>query len=176
MSSGICIEFHSCYCLYVKAIIFHVDVCFMPEMYTVQTDFFPDYNTPAVVFNAHSVTTYSPPARQPLVFSSVISNIGNGYSSSTGKFTAPVNGTFIFTVQLCVRTNHGANFGLVLDGTTVTNFYDYDHDYDTTLSTTVPLFLKQGQKVWVTQTYTCSSCLYEYSYCWNRFSGSLIHK
>ena len=128
------------------------------------------------MFNAHHVTTTtSPPAGQPLVFSSVLSNIGNGYSSSTGKFTAPVNGTYSFTVQLCVSTNHGATFGLVLDGTTITYFYDYEHDHATTFSTTVPLFLKQGQKVWVTPTYSCSSCLTEWSDCWNRFSGSLVH-
>ena len=138
---------------------------------------FSDYNTPTVVFNAHNVKNLSPPTGQPVVFSSVISNIGNGYSSSTGKFTAPVNGTFIFTVQLCVHTNSYANFGLVLDGTTLTYFYDYDHAYYTTSSTTVPLFLKRGQKVWVTLTYgSCSRCLHEWSDCWNRFLGSLIHK
>ena len=135
------------------------------------------FAVPTIVFNAHSVTNHSPPTYQPLVFTTVISNIGNGYSSSTGKFTAPVNGTFIFTVQLCVSTDHGAEFGLVLDGTTVVNFHDYDHDSSTTSSTTIPLFLKQGQKVWVTpHTYSCSGCLTEDSYCWNRFSGSLIHK
>ena len=137
---------------------------------------FSDYNTPTVVFNAHQPTTYSPLTGQPVVFSSVISNIGNGYSSYTGEFTAPVNGTYSFTVQLCVDTNHNANFGLVLDGTTVTNFHYNDHDGATTSSTTVSLFLKQGQKVWVTPTYSCSSCLYQDSWCWNRFSGSLIHK
>ena len=131
---------------------------------------------PTIVFNAHHATTSSPPTGQPVVFSSVISNIGNGYSSSTGKFTAPVNGTYSFTVQLCVTNDHGAYFGLVLDGTTVTNFHDYNYNGATTSSTTVPLFLKQGQKVWVTPTSGCSDCLYYWSYCWNRFSGSLIHK
>ena len=128
------------------------------------------------MFNAHHATTLSPPTGQPVVFSSVISNIGNGYSSSTGKFTAPVNGTYSFTIQLCVRNDHYAYFSIVLDGTTVANFRHYEHDHATTSSTTVPLFLKQGQKVWVTSPYSCSSCLYEDSYCWNRFSGSLFHK
>ena len=139
-------------------------------------NFIYSFAVPTIVFNAHSVTNRSPPTYQPLVFTTVISNIGNSYSSSTGKFTAPVNGTYIFTVQLCVVNDYGAYFSLVLDGTTVTNFYDYDHDSTTTSSTTVPLFLKQGQKVWVTPTNSCSSCIYDYTWCWNRFSGSLIHK
>ena len=129
------------------------------------------------MFNAHHVTTTSPSTGQPLVFSSVISNIGNGYSSSTGKFTATVNGTYSFTVQLCAVNNYHVYLMLVLDGTSVTSFHDYEHDAGSTFSTTVPLFLKQGQKVWVTpHTYSCSSCLYQDSWCWNRFSGSLIHK
>ena len=131
------------------------------------------------MFNAHTATTTSPSTGQPVVFSSVISNIGNGYSSSTGKFTAPVNGTYSFTVQLCVADNHGAFFSIVLDGTEVTALYDLNPYSYSTSSTTVPLFLKQGQKVWVTLTsgYSCSSCLVEFkSYCWNRFSGSLINK
>ena len=128
------------------------------------------------MFNANHVTTLSPPSGQPVVFSSVTSNIGNGYSSSTGKFTAPVNVTYIFTVQLCVNYAHFAYLSIVLDGTTVNIVRYYDQHQATTSSTTVPLFLKQGQKVWVTPTSGCSSCLYENTWCWNRFSGSLIHK
>ena len=143
--------------------------------YTLLT-FIYYFAVPTIVFNAHHATTLSPPTGQPVVFSSVISNIGNGYSSSTGKFTAPVNGTYSFTVQLCVNNAHDAILDLVLDGTTVTNFIYYDHDEFTTSSTTVPLFLKQGQKVWVTPIYSCSGCLYENTYCWNRFSGNLVHK
>ena len=134
------------------------------------------YEIPTIVFNAHSVTTCSPPKGQPVVFSSVISNIGNGYNSTTGKFTAPVNGTYSFTIQLCIYYNRNGYFSLVLDGRRVTVVANYDHDYTTTVSTTVPLFLVQGQKVWVQSANTCSSCLHYYSVCWNQFSGSLVHK
>ena len=135
------------------------------------------FAVPTIVFNAHLAAALSLSTGQPVVFTTILSNIGNGYSSSTGKFTAPVNGTYSFTVQLCVYHTHDAYFGLVLDGTTVTNFYDYEHDGATTSSTTIPLFLKQGQKVWVTQTYgSCSTCIYEDPWCWSRFSGSLVHK
>ena len=36
----------------------------------------------------------------PLIFDAVISNQGNAYNSSTGTFTAPVTGTYIFNVHL----------------------------------------------------------------------------
>ena len=134
-----------------------------------------DYTTPTIVFNTHTVTSRSPSTGQTVVFSSVLSNIGSGYSSSTGKFTAPVNGTYSFTVQLCIYSTSG-HFSLVLDGNAVTKLQDYNTGDYTTVSTTVPLFLKQGQKVWVQSAASCSSCLMQYSYCWNRFSGSLVHK
>ena len=129
---------------------------------------------PTVVFNAHSLTTRTPSNGQTLVFPSVISNIGNAYSSSTGKFTAPVNGTYSFTVQLC-SYNSAGQFSLVLDGTAVNKLYLYNYGSYYTPSNTVPVFLKQGQKVWV-QSISCSSCLYNVANCWHRFSGVLIHK
>ena len=130
---------------------------------------------PTIVFNAKSVTSNSPQTGQPVVFSSVLSNIGSGYSSTTGKFTAPVNGTYIFTVQLCVTTNKAAEFGFIVDGTVSTAFQDKDHDEYSTASTSIQLFLKQGQKVWVRPVNPCLSCLINSGTCWNRFSGSLVH-
>ena len=150
---------------------------FMPLFnFTRPVSDYTRYEIPTVVFNAHSVTTYSPPKGQPVVFSSVISNIGHGYNSTTGKFTAPVNGTYSFTAQLCTYYGKTGYFSLVLDGSRVTVVANYDHDYTTTVSTTVPLFLEQGQKVWIQTAYSCSSCLHNYSSCWNQFSGSLVHR
>ena len=128
---------------------------------------------PTVLFSANNVTTRSPSTGQPVVFSSVTSNIGSSYSSTTGKFTAPVDGTYSFTVQLCSRSSQ---FSLVLDSHIVTlllinDYYDYY-----TSSSSAPLFLRQGQKVWVRTEISCSSCLFKYSGCWNGFSGTLVHK
>ena len=33
-----------------------------------------------------------------IVFNDVLSNVGNGYDSTTGIFTAPRNGTYTFTL------------------------------------------------------------------------------
>lgn len=33
-----------------------------------------------------------------IVFDSIITNIGHGYDATTGRFTAPVNGTYQFNV------------------------------------------------------------------------------
>ena len=136
---------------------------------------FSDYNMPKIVFDVGSAPD-SPPTYQPIVFSSVNINMGNGYSSSTGKFTAPVNGNYSLTAQLCIRQHRDGSFSLVLDGNSlpdaITNYHRYN---DVIAADTVSLFLKQGQKVWVIPD-RCSNCLTESGPCWNRFYGSLIHE
>ncbi|XP_056013673.1 uncharacterized protein LOC125673900 [Ostrea edulis] len=39
----------------------------------------------------------SPRAGQPLIFDSVETNFGNGYDNTTGIFTAPTSGLYVFT-------------------------------------------------------------------------------
>lgn len=39
----------------------------------------------------------------PIVFDKVITNEGSGYDSTTGKFTAPVNGTYQFNVVISAQ-------------------------------------------------------------------------
>ena len=134
---------------------------------------------PTIVFNAKTVTNTSLSSGQTLVFSSVISNIGSAYSSTTGKFTAPVNGTYSFTVQLCLAyTGRVQQFSIVLDGNIILALYDSSSMHTTirTLPSTVPVYLKQGQKVWVSYSGGyCSRCVYQNPNCWNQFSGTLVH-
>lgn len=40
-----------------------------------------------------------------IIYNSVDRNIGNGYNSSTGKFTAPLTGTYVFTVGVYQSQN-----------------------------------------------------------------------
>ena len=44
-----------------------------------------------------------------LKFNSVQENVGSGYNSSTGRFTAPVGGVYVFTGAI-LQTNSSAQF------------------------------------------------------------------
>ena len=44
-----------------------------------------------------------------LVFNSVLENVGNGYNSSNGRFTAPVAGVYVFTGAI-LQSNSGSQF------------------------------------------------------------------
>lgn len=135
--------------------------------------------TPTVMFSSKKVADYSPSRQQVMVFTSVMQNIGNGYDSSTGIFTAPVNGTYMFNVQLCAYINKWAQFQLAVDSSSdvIAAFTHYNSDGADVFTTTTVYHLSVGQQIWV-QSYTNSgstNILFDQGYCWCQFSGALVH-
>ena len=61
-----------------------------------------------VSFLAHAMATNTESGN--LVFLNVQHNLGNGYSTSTGKFTAPVKGVYHFTANVLRNTGDGNLF------------------------------------------------------------------
>ena len=134
--------------------------------------------TPTIAFNAKGAKDNSPETKQRIVFQSVVFNVGNAYDTETGIFTSPINGTFLFSVQLCAHNQKTVQFQVVVDNSEnvilAIRHYDY-HDHVST-SNTVPQYLTEGQRVWVQASYgSTSRLLYESTDCWNQFSGCLVH-
>ncbi|XP_062596183.1 uncharacterized protein LOC134257611 [Saccostrea cucullata] len=90
-----------------------------------------------------------------LVFPSVITNAGNGYNPSTGIFTAPITGMYVFFVNV---QGHGAKtifVDIVLNGSTKvrTMAYSTGNDYDDAGPNLVVLTIQKGDAVWVKHYY-----------------------
>ena len=129
-----------------------------------------------VTFSAKNPLDLTPETNQIIVFQTVLQNEGNAYDSATGIFTAPVNGTFFFSVQLCSDHRKWARFQLAVDGKEdiilAISHYNHDADYTST-SNSVAHYLSEGQRVWVQASYNIG--LEDNSICWNQFSGMLVH-
>nr|XP_022336583.1 myosin heavy chain, clone 203-like [Crassostrea virginica] len=88
-----------------------------------------------------------------LVFPHVITNKGQGYSSSSGKFTAPRDGTYVFTVTVMSYYNNDLKLDIVHDGVSKVRAYSYSHTSHQTGTNLVVLELDRGDTVWVKRVY-----------------------
>lgn len=92
-------------------------------------------------------------SRQILKFDDVVTNIGGGYSSQTGIFTAPVTGVYAFFLNF-MTTVKRRDVLLAIDqqGTTLDLVYAQGtadpHDQGSALVTT---YMTAGQQLWVRQ-------------------------
>ncbi|XP_060554033.1 heavy metal-binding protein HIP-like isoform X2 [Ruditapes philippinarum] len=133
--------------------------------------------TPTVVFKARLNANTAAPAGQVIVFPTVLFNEGDAYSNDTGEFTATTNGTYLFTIALCVQANKYLYVGIMVDGVayTRTNIYG-DANYGCHTADTIAV-LKAGQSVWVQSSVSSSGNILQHSSSyWNTFSGVLLHK
>ncbi|XP_052761731.1 uncharacterized protein LOC128204355 [Mya arenaria] len=133
--------------------------------------------TPLVYFNAHVPQTTSLSTGEVIVNKTVETNQGSGYSSTTGKFTAPVRGLYMFFMQTCTTSNKHAYLQIVKEGSVLMASLQYDKDAYSCSSSQVFVQLDTGETVWV----QCSSGdssrqLYEsHPHQWTSFGGALIH-
>ncbi|XP_078341116.1 uncharacterized protein LOC111118614 [Crassostrea virginica] len=84
-----------------------------------------------------------------LVFPHVITNKGQGYSSQTGKFTAPRDGTYVFTVTGVSFGKNELNLEIVHDGDSKVKTWSDSSAYLQTGTNLVVLELDRGDAVWV---------------------------
>ncbi|XP_062575102.1 uncharacterized protein LOC134237035 [Saccostrea cucullata] len=105
-----------------------------------------------VAFTAGITSSDSSWSGSTLVFPKIIFNTGGGYNPTTGMFTAPVEGHYVFFVSVQSHDTKEIRVDIVLNGESQvrTLAYDYaDKDYYETGVNLVVLMLNQGDKVWV---------------------------
>ncbi|XP_052762501.1 uncharacterized protein LOC128205109 [Mya arenaria] len=130
-----------------------------------------------VYFHARSPQITILSTGEVIVYSAVETNQGNGYSSTTGKFTAPARGLYLFFMHTCTPSTKFAYLQIVKEGSVLIADVHYNKDMYICSSSQVFVQLDAGETVWV----QCSAGgtnrqLYEnHSYQWSSFGGALIH-
>ncbi|XP_060560618.1 caprin-2-like [Ruditapes philippinarum] len=110
-----------------------------------------------------------------IVFPIMMFNEGSAFDSSTGKFTVPVNGTYLFTVIFCVWSKQSLYIDITVDGQTTQPIVLRSEVNSACQSAALIEVLIVGQTVGVKVTNGFSThTVHHGSYRWNTFSGTLI--
>ncbi|XP_070685870.1 complement C1q and tumor necrosis factor-related protein 9-like [Pempheris klunzingeri] len=121
---------------------------------------------------AAGLTSSYPPPNAPVVFSYVHYNLQGGYDPSTGLYTAPVNGTYVFSYHLSVyqrvlKVGIFHNFVPIIKTT--------NPEVLGTTSHSVILHLARGDRVWIQVKDLVTNGMYAGSETSSTFSGFLLH-
>ena len=88
-----------------------------------------------------------------LIFNVVISNIGDGYNKSTGVFTAPMAGTYVFYVSANEYAAQNLGLDIVLNNVSKVRLFAPPPATHQTGTNMVVLTLEKGDQVWVKHSY-----------------------
>jgi hypothetical protein len=88
-------------------------------------------------------------AGDTLVFPHVVHNGGNGYNPSTGKFTSPTAGTYVFFVNVNVYSNSYIYLDIVLNGNSKVRSMSHNSAEYLTGTNMAVLQLNKGDMVWI---------------------------
>ncbi|XP_078317159.1 uncharacterized protein LOC144620423 [Crassostrea virginica] len=102
-----------------------------------------------VAFTAGVTSSSSTWNSGTLIFNSVILNVGNGYNPSTGVFTSPVAGTYVFYVTAVEYNKQYLKVDIVLNSVSKVRTMGYSDAAYQTGTNMVVLNLQKGDSVWV---------------------------
>lgn len=88
-----------------------------------------------------------------LIFNVVITNAGNGYNPSTGLFTSPIGGTYVFYVSAVEYSKQYLRIDIVLNSVSKVRAIGVDSASYQTGTNMVVLELQKGDIVWVKHSY-----------------------
>ena len=109
----------------------------------------------AIAFSAYASTAYEYSDNDVVIFDRLITNLGNGYSTTTNRFTCPIHGLYSFSVSIfqAYDTNFPIACVIYLEnvgeiGEVTVKAHGAEEITDAS-STTSYVECMEGQRVWV---------------------------
>jgi len=128
----------------------------------------------SVFFTAYLTSSQTVGSGNEVVYNSYFSNVGNGYSTSNGIFTAPISGYYKFDVSM-LCTSSDAQLVLKVNSVYTIAIISFHQDSYEGASNSLIKKLNKGDKVSVVSM-SRTSYLYSGTYYYgNTFSGKLIY-
>uniref|UniRef100_K1Q7S2 Caprin-2 n=1 Tax=Magallana gigas TaxID=29159 RepID=K1Q7S2_MAGGI len=131
------------------------------------------HDGPVAFYGYMSTSMTNIGGHHPLVFDVIKTNSGNGLHPSTGVFTAPSSGLYVFTWTIRVDGNSYHSVELVVNGQEVGAVFDNtgSGEYDMS-STTVVTHVNQGEDVFLrTRVDSNQGLIFSSAYGYSSFSG-----
>jgi hypothetical protein len=133
----------------------------------------PSPSISKVAFSAILTTRLALGEHQIVEYDKVLTNIGNGYDSRHGHFTAPIKAVYLFSCSMMnVVASNDAFLEIVKNGIRVAHLYADDDDYSMATQVVIVL-LEKGDMVWVRHSDTASSRLLNDGG-YNTFVGTIL--
>ncbi|XP_045167341.1 collagen alpha-2(VIII) chain-like [Mercenaria mercenaria] len=133
-------------------------------------------STPAIAFQSRNPSTTNPKSGDKIVFTDTLHDSTHSYNNKTGIFTAPVSGTYLFNVQLCLAVGSKyIYYAIYVGSTAVTNTLLNDSAERFCNSATAIVYLRKDDEVYIKVPSTSHHALRETSNEWNMFSGVLLN-
>lgn len=138
--------------------------------------FYPLSQSLRVAFTASRTANFAPSnLDQPIVFDQLHSNLGDMYDSHIGRFTSPVNGTYVFIFNILkLAINVPLYINLMRNEEVIVSAYANDSapDHETACNHAIlPLF--QGDQVWLRLH---RGAIYGSTWKYSTFSGFLLYQ
>lgn len=138
--------------------------------------FYPVSQPLRVAFTASRTANFAPSnLDQPIVFDQLHSNLGDMYDAHIGRFTCPVNGTFVFLFSILkLAVNLPLYINLMRNEEVMVSAYANDGapDHETASNHAIlPLF--QGDQVWLRLH---RGAIYGSTWKYSTFSGFLLYQ
>ena len=102
---------------------------------------------PSDAFSVVWIENTAPAVNDVLKFTRILLNENDVYNAHTGEYTAPVNGTYMFTSNLCTHSNKFANIAFLADGTLIGASFAGDRDWTVCSYSSTISRLEKGMKV-----------------------------